>query len=71
DVGRFNTVHGGGGTEVACDGETAFSLTASTFEGSFGGGSATVNADAFACNYEIGCDSAEFGPISPKLTPSR
>ncbi len=71
DVGRFNTVHGGGGTEVACDGETAFSLTASTFEGSFGGGSATVDADAIACNDEFDCDFAEVGPISTKLTPSR
>jgi hypothetical protein len=70
DVGRFNTVQGFGWTEVACEGETPFSFTVSTFEGRFGGGSATVNADAFACN-EFGCDSAEVGPISTKLTPSR
>ncbi len=70
DVGRFNTVQGFGGTEVACEGETPFSFTVSTFEGRFGGGSATVDAGAFACN-EFDCDSVEVGPISTKLTPSR
>ena len=66
DVGRFNTVEGFGGTEILCDGETPFSLAVSSFEGRFGGGNATVFADAFTCD-EFGCDSAQVGPMSTKL----
>ena len=70
DVGRFNTVWGMGGTEVACDGETPFSLTISPFKGRFGGGSAEVFAGAFAST-ELGLDAAETDPIDTKLSPSR
>ena len=70
DVGRFNTIQGFGGTEVACDGETPLSLKVSPFEGRFGGGGAEVSAGAFAFN-ELGSDAAEVGPIDTKLTPSR
>jgi hypothetical protein len=72
-VGRFHTLRGWGGTDVAClaaDGTAAWTLTIQPDQGKFANGRATIaaNGDAFTCD-EFDCydDFIGVGPTAIRL----
>jgi hypothetical protein len=73
-VGRFNTIRGTGGQEVACSAATGtalFSLTVPADQGKFAPGSVQVGAFAdtgFCDEFDCYDDSAFFGPVGVRLS---
>jgi hypothetical protein len=73
-VGRFNTIRGNGGQEIACaaaTGSASFAVTIFAEQGKFAPGSAQVGAfaDTGFCD-DVDCydDSVSFGPAGVRLS---